>query len=63
MLLSEAGKYQKNLNKYLDFTRLISAVYVESRYPSGPPKGYSTEQISEWMILAEKLIEQLKKAM
>ena len=61
VLISEVIKYEKAFKVYLDFARVISAVYVESRYPSGPPKGYSIKQISEWMAQTENLITEIKK--
>jgi HEPN domain-containing protein len=61
VLISEAIKHDKSFNIYLDFARIISAIYVESRYPTGPPKGYSIEEISGWTEQTEKLISLIKK--
>ena len=61
VLVSEATRYDKTFTKYLDLARVISAVYVESRYPAGPPKEYSNEKISEWLELTDKLIFVIKE--
>jgi HEPN domain-containing protein len=61
VLISEAIRYDKAFKAFLDFARVISAVYVESRYPAGPPKEYSIEKISEWLEQTEKLITFIKE--
>jgi HEPN domain-containing protein len=60
-LLSEAIKCNHSLETYLDFARIVSAIYVESRYPMGPPKEYTNKQISEWLKQTEELIAEIKK--
>jgi len=61
LLISEAIRYDKAFKAFLDFARVISAVYVESRYPAGPPKEYSIEKISEWLEQTETLIALIEK--
>lgn len=61
VLISEASRNDKTFKVFLDFARVISAVYVEGRYPAGPPKEYSMEQISDWLEQTEKLITKIKK--
>jgi HEPN domain-containing protein len=60
VLLSIASRHSELFKEYLDFSRVISAVYVESRYPLGPPKEYSKKQITEWLEQTESLITLVK---
>ena len=63
VLISEAAKYDKTFKDFLDFAQIISALYVESRYPLGPPKEYSQKEISDWLQHTEKIISKIKEAM
>jgi HEPN domain-containing protein len=60
-LLTAASRYNEFFREFLDLGRLISAAYIESRYPSGPPKEYSYKQITEWLAQTEKLITFIKE--
>ncbi len=61
VLISEASRNDNTFRAFLDFARVISAVYVESRYPAGPPREYSMEQVSDWLEQTERLITRIKK--
>ena len=60
VLLSEASRHNESFKAYLDSARLMSAAYIESRYPLGPPKEYSIELVSEWLEQTETLIALIK---
>ena len=61
MLLSVASRHNDFFKEFLDFGRIISAAYVESRHPLGPPKEYSNQQINDWLAQTEKLIAFIKE--
>jgi HEPN domain-containing protein len=62
VLVSEAITHNKRFESFLDYARVISGVYVESRYPSGPPREYSVDQVSDWLIQTERLVALIKEA-
>jgi HEPN domain-containing protein len=59
-LLRDAIEFDIAFEEFLDFGRLLSAAYIESRYPVGPPEEYSQKQISDWLSDTEKLISLIK---
>lgn len=61
VLLSEAAKFGNTFKDFLEFGRLLSAAYVESRYPLGPPKEYPQQLIAEWFEQTEELMIKLIK--
>ncbi len=60
-LLTKASEHDQLFTEFLDFGRILSGAYVESRYPFGPPKDYSNEQIKDWLSQTEKLIAFIKE--
>ena len=61
LLITLANKHNNEFAEFLDYSRLLSATYVESRYPLGPPKDYSDKQISDWIDQTKKLISFIKE--
>ena len=60
-LITEASRYVPSLKKYLDFSRKLTAYYMEDRYPPGPVTNYSEEEIKQSIDEAEKLIVKILK--
>lgn len=58
-LLSEAIRFDKDLEDYLDFGRRLTAFYYEERYPVGPSTSCSKAEVEEMLESAEELIEKL----
>lgn len=62
MLVSEVTSYDKAFEQFLDFARIVSAFYLEDRYPPGPPVDYPREEIADILEQAGKLIAKIKEA-
>jgi HEPN domain-containing protein len=62
VLVSEAITHNKAFEQFLDFARVVSAYYLEDRYPPGPPPGYPREEIADIMGQTEKLIARIRGA-
>jgi HEPN domain-containing protein len=58
-LLSEAIRFDKYLEDYLDFGRKLTAFYYGERYPVGPYTSCSKAEAEEMLEIAEELIEKL----
>jgi HEPN domain-containing protein len=56
LLVEEATKYDKSFIPFLDLARRLSAFYIEDRYPPGPARGYSQEEIATIYAQASDLI-------
>lgn len=59
-LITCACEHDKSFAGYLDFARLVTAYYVEDRYPPSSPDEYSKEEISGVLKTAKELIEKIK---
>lgn len=62
VLISEAITHDKSFEQFLDFARVVSAYYLEDRYPPGPPADYPREEIADILKQADKLIAKIKEA-
>lgn len=62
VLVTEAITHDKAFEQFLDFARVVSAYYLEDRYPPGPPANYPREEIAEIIGQTEKLIARIKEA-
>ena len=62
VLVSEAITHDKYFEQFLDFARMVSAYYLEDRYPPGPPVGYPREEVADMMEQTEKLIAKIVEA-
>ena len=62
VLVSGAITHDKSFDQFLDFARMVSAYYLEDRYPPGPPADYPREEIADIMEQTEKLIAKIKEA-
>jgi HEPN domain-containing protein len=60
LLVEEATEYDKSFILFLDLARRLSAFYIEDRYPPGPPRDYSREEISTIFAQASDLITKFK---
>lgn len=61
LLLSEAIKYNKSFEDFLDFGKKLTFFYYEDRYPPGPIPEVSEEEAKEIVEKAKKIIELIKK--
>ena len=62
VLVSEAITHDKAFEQFLDFARVVSAYYLENRYPPGPPVGYPREEIAHVLEQTEKFTAKIKEA-
>lgn len=61
VLVSEAISYDKAFEQFLDLARVLSAYYLEDRYPPGPPADYPGEEIANTIKQTERLIAIIRK--
>lgn len=61
VLITEAVIFNKEFQKYLDFSRKLTAFYLEERYPPGPISSFSKYEIKEILELSEEIINKLKE--
>ena len=61
LLITEAVIFNKEFQKYLDFSRKLTAFYIEERYPPGPISSFSKDEIKEILEIAEEIINKLKE--
>jgi len=54
-------KFDKTFQRYLDFSRKLTAFYLEERYPPGPVTSYSKEEVEEMLKTAEEFINNIEK--
>jgi HEPN domain-containing protein len=59
-LIKETINYDESFKDFLDFGRILTAFYFESRYPPGPPSPYSKKEIKEILKNAERLIKKIE---
>jgi HEPN domain-containing protein len=60
-LIKEAINYDEFFKNFLDFGRILTPFYFESRYPPGPPSTYSKKEIKEILNNAEKIIKKIEE--
>ena len=60
LLVEEATKYDKSFIPFLDLARRLSAFYIADRYPPGPTRDYSREEIKAIFTEASDLITKFK---
>ena len=60
LLVEESTKYDKSFIPFLDLARRLSAFYIEDRYPPGPIRDYSQEEITAIFTQASDLIAKFK---
>ena len=60
-LVTSAAKYDKSFTEFLEFARIITAYYVEDRYPPGPLEEYSQEEILGSLNKAKEIIGKIEK--
>lgn len=63
LLTSEAVTHNQDFAEFLDFARALSAVYIESRYPPGLPKEFSSQELSDMLKQAQRLIAKITDLM
>jgi HEPN domain-containing protein len=61
LLVTEAIVYDKSLQEFLEFSRIISALYLKERYPPSTPLDYPKEEIALYIKQAEMLINIVKE--
>ncbi|MBI4285707.1 MAG: HEPN domain-containing protein [Chloroflexi bacterium] len=61
-LVDKAAEYESSFGDYLDMAGRLTAYYIKSRYPSGPPADYPEEEIAEMLKQTEKLITKIREA-
>ena len=61
VLITEAASFNKEFQKYLDFSRKLTAFYLEERYPPRPVTYYSKTEIKETLEITEEIINKLKE--
>lgn len=61
VLLNDALKYEKTLEKYRSLCQKITAYYVIDRYPLPSAPTLTREEVKESIVEADELIERLKK--
>ena len=55
-LIDVACTYNPVFGSYGHFAERLTAIYIDERYPSGSPSGYSTSEIASLVQQAEKLM-------
>ncbi len=60
-LVSEAITYDKTFGQFLELARIVSAFYLEARYPPGPPREYSREELLKVFAETEKFVARIKE--
>jgi len=60
-LVKRAVEYDASFSQYLDMARLLTAYYLEDRYPPGPPAEYPREEIAEIMEQTQELIDRIRE--
>jgi HEPN domain-containing protein len=63
VLVSQAITYDSKFDRFLDFARIISAYYIEDRYPPGPPADYPREEIAGLMEQTDVLVTLIKETL
>ncbi len=61
VIITEAVNFNKEFQKYLDFSRKLTAFYLEERYPPRPITYYSKTEIKETLEIAEEIIYKVRK--
>jgi len=61
VLLNDALKYEKTLEKYRSLCQKITGYYVIDRYPLPSAPTLTREEVKESIVEADELIERLKK--
>lgn len=59
-LIDRAIERDAGFNKYVGMARLLTAMYVEDRYPSGLPENYPKKEIAGLMEQAQKLVDKIR---
>lgn len=62
-LLSQAMSYDPGFASFLDLARVVTAYYIENRYPPGPTSEYSKEDVAQILGEAKSLIKKIKEAL
>ncbi len=62
-LIDRAIEYDAGFGEYVGMARLLTAMYIEDRYPSGLPENYPRKEIAGLMEQAEKLVYKIKELM
>lgn len=60
-LIEVAAKYEASFSDYADLAHLLTAFYVESRYPGQTGTRYSREEIARILEQTEKLIAVIRE--
>jgi HEPN domain-containing protein len=60
ILLSETLEIDKTFEKYLDFTRSLTAYCYEERYPPGSIPSYTKEEVEGALRTAEEVIGKIR---
>jgi HEPN domain-containing protein len=61
VLITETINFKKEFQKYLNFSRKLTAFYIEERYPPGPISSFSKDEIKEILEISEEIINKLKE--
>ena len=60
-LTDTAKEYNTVFNEYITLARKLTALFLEERYPSGPPTDYPKKELAQFAEQTEKLIKLIKK--
>jgi len=60
-LITEAINFHNEFQNYLDFSRKLTAIYFEERYPPGPVTSYSKEEVEEILKISKEIINKIEK--
>ncbi len=55
-LIDRAADHDPVFAEFRDLARLLTALYIEDRYPTSPSAGYSSDEMSSLMHQTERLI-------
>jgi len=60
-LLNEAINYNIFFNNFLDFGRILTASYLESRYPLGQSSAHSRAEVKEIIKKSQEIINKIEE--
>jgi HEPN domain-containing protein len=61
LLLTEAVDFNPLFMPYLEYSRIVSAFYIEQRYPPSPQTEYPRKEIAHILVQTESLIALIKQ--
>lgn len=61
-LVQTAVEYDPSFKDYIEMARLLTAYYLDYRYPPGPPADYPRQDIANMLEQTEKLTDKINKS-